>query len=132
MAPPGVVLAICCPQLRVACVDAVAKKMAFVRQVQATLGLANQVLHRRPKVEKGETRSQRQKRESRESLLWLKGVKPLPADRKLVDVCDRGADTSEFIEHEANSGRTFLIRSSSVVVSRHCAPSCGIDGAESA
>lgn len=45
---PGVVLAICCPQLRVACVDAVAKKMAFVRQVQATLGLANlQAIHAR-------------------------------------------------------------------------------------
>lgn len=83
----------------------------------ATLGLANQVLHRRPKVKKGETRSQRQKRESRESLLWLKGVQPLPADRKLVDVCDRGADTSEFLEHEVNSGRTFLIRSS---VNRNC------------
>ncbi|MEQ1906473.1 MAG: IS4 family transposase, partial [Pirellulaceae bacterium] len=83
----------------------------------ATLGLANQVLHRRPQVKKGESRSQRQKRDSRESLLWLKGVQPMPADRKLVDVCDRGADTSEFIEHEANSGRTFLIRSSN---NRNC------------
>ena len=83
----------------------------------ATLGLANQVLHRRPKVKKGETRSQRQKRDSRESLLWIKGVQPLPADRKLVDVCDRGADTSEFIECEANSGRTFVIRSSN---NRNC------------
>lgn len=45
---PGVVLAICCPQVRVACVDAVAKKVAFVRQAQATLGLANlQALHAR-------------------------------------------------------------------------------------
>lgn len=83
----------------------------------ATLGLANQLLHRRPKVKKGETRSERQKRDSRESLLWIKGVQPLPADRKIVDVCDRGADTSEFIEYEANSGRTFLIRSSN---NRNC------------
>lgn len=82
-----------------------------------TLGLANQMLHRRPKVKKGETRSERQKRDSRESLLWIKGVQPLPADRRLVDVCDRGADTSEFIEYEANSGRTFLIRSSN---NRNC------------
>lgn len=37
---PGVVIAICCPQLAVTCVDAVAKKVAFVRQVQATLGLS--------------------------------------------------------------------------------------------
>lgn len=83
----------------------------------ATLGLANQVLHRRAKVNKGETRSQRQKRESRESLLWIKGTRPLPSDRKIVDVCDRGADTSEFIEYESKSGRTFLIRSST---NRNC------------
>jgi len=83
----------------------------------ATLGLANQVLHHRPKVKKGETRSERQKRDSRESLLWIKGARPLPADRKIIDVCDRGADTSEFIEYEANSGRSFLIRSSN---NRNC------------
>lgn len=83
----------------------------------ATLGLANQVLHRRAKVKKEETRSQRQKRNSRESLLWMKGARPLLADRRIVDVCDRGADTSEFIEYEANSGRTFLIRSST---NRNC------------
>lgn len=86
--------------------------LAVCAQTGATLGLVNQVLHRRPKVQKGETQSQRQKRSTRESLLWIKGTRPLAANRKLVDVCDRGADTSEFIEHEANSGRTFLIRSS--------------------
>ena len=82
-----------------------------------TLGLANQILHRRAKVKSGETRTARQKRKSRESLLWIKGTLPLPGDRKIVDVCDRGADTSEFIRHEANSGRTFLIRSSN---NRNC------------
>ncbi len=38
---PGVVVAICCPQVAVTCVDAVAKKMAFVRQAALDLGLAN-------------------------------------------------------------------------------------------
>jgi len=38
---PGVVIAICCPDIRVDCVDAVEKKAAFVRQVAATLQLAN-------------------------------------------------------------------------------------------
>jgi 16S rRNA (guanine527-N7)-methyltransferase len=38
---PGVVLAICCPELRVDCVDAVAKKAAFVQQVAAELQLHN-------------------------------------------------------------------------------------------
>lgn len=38
---PGVVLAITMPQLEVVCVDAVAKKAAFVRQVAAELRLSN-------------------------------------------------------------------------------------------
>jgi 16S rRNA (guanine527-N7)-methyltransferase len=38
---PGVVIAICCPQVRVDCVDAVAKKAAFVQQVAAALRLPN-------------------------------------------------------------------------------------------
>ena len=36
---PGVVLAICCPGLRVDCVDAVAKKAAFIQQVALALSL---------------------------------------------------------------------------------------------
>lgn len=38
---PGVVLAIACPELQVTCVDAVAKKATFVRQVAAELSLPN-------------------------------------------------------------------------------------------
>lgn len=38
---PGVVFAICCPELQVDCVDAVGKKAAFVQQAAAQLGLAN-------------------------------------------------------------------------------------------
>ena len=38
---PGVVLAICCPDLVVHCVDTVAKKAAFVQQVAASLRLPN-------------------------------------------------------------------------------------------
>jgi 16S rRNA (guanine527-N7)-methyltransferase len=38
---PGVVIAICCPQVRVDCVDTVAKKAAFVQQVAAVLKLPN-------------------------------------------------------------------------------------------
>ena len=36
---PGVVIAICCPEIEVSCVDAVAKKTAFIQQVAGTLGL---------------------------------------------------------------------------------------------
>lgn len=38
---PGAVIAICCPQVQVDCVDSVAKKAAFVRQVAAALKLPN-------------------------------------------------------------------------------------------
>lgn len=38
---PGVVIAICCPQIQVVCVDAVAKKTAFIQQVAGVLALSN-------------------------------------------------------------------------------------------
>ena len=38
---PGVVIAICCPNVSVTCVDAVSKKAAFVQQVAASLRLGN-------------------------------------------------------------------------------------------
>jgi len=38
---PGVVIAICCPNIRVTCVDTVSKKAAFVQQVAASLRLSN-------------------------------------------------------------------------------------------
>lgn len=75
------------------------------------VGLANQILHVRPKVAKKESQAKKRSRDDRESLLWLKGTAGLPARREVVDVCDRGADTFEFLEHETHSGRTFVIRS---------------------
>ena len=38
---PGVVIAVVCPGMEVVCVDAVGKKVAFVRQAAAELGLRN-------------------------------------------------------------------------------------------
>ena len=38
---PGAVVAICCPEVRVDCVDTVGKKAAFVQQAAAQLGLPN-------------------------------------------------------------------------------------------
>ncbi len=38
---PGVVIAICCPEHQVECVDTVAKKAAFIQQVAAALALKN-------------------------------------------------------------------------------------------
>jgi 16S rRNA (guanine527-N7)-methyltransferase len=38
---PGIVIAICCPDIAVHCVDTVAKKAAFIQQVAASLRLPN-------------------------------------------------------------------------------------------
>ena len=38
---PGVVIAICCPDIQVDCVDTVGKKAAFIQQVSVTLKLPN-------------------------------------------------------------------------------------------
>ena len=45
---PGVVIAICCPTVAVTCVDTVAKKAAFIKQVALELKLSNLAgLHQR-------------------------------------------------------------------------------------
>lgn len=75
------------------------------------LGLTNQILHRRQQVPKKESLPASRNRKSRESRLWVQGTNGLPADWRLVDVCDQGADTFEFLDHEWHSGRRFVIRS---------------------
>jgi len=78
---------------------------------RTAIGLTNQILHHRIDVPEKETQREHRERESRESRLWVRGTAGLPADARLVDVCDRGADTFEFLEHELKSGRSFVIRS---------------------
>src|SRR5947199_198491 len=58
--------------------------------------------------------AQSRERDSRESLLWVKAVKaigPAPQGRHWVDVCDRAADTFEFLEYEISNGRHCVVRS---------------------
>jgi hypothetical protein len=88
----------------------VQNSLAVNAETREVVGLCNQVLHHRAKVPLRETAAEKRKRESRESLLWLRGVQTLPSDRNIVDICDQGADTFEFLEHEVRSGRRFVIR----------------------
>jgi hypothetical protein len=86
--------------------------LAVHPETRQAIGLVNQVLHRRPKKPRGhQSTAQRRKIASRESHLWVTGTEPLPGDRRFIDVCDRGADTFEFLHHEIKSGRRFVIRS---------------------
>lgn len=80
----------------------------------ALIGLVCQQLHSRPRVPKGEGVAARRARSSRESLLWIEAgrrIGPAPEGCHWIDVCDRGADTFEFLEFEIQRGRHFVIRS---------------------
>lgn len=85
--------------------------LAISADAGAVIGLTSQILHTRVKPPKNETKTQLRNRKSRISRLWVRGVAQLPGDARLVDVCDRGADTFEFLEHELHSGRRFVVRS---------------------
>ena len=74
------------------------------------LGLLDQILHCRDEVPEDETLTESRERETRESLLWVKGTEYLPHDPRLIDVADQGSSTFEFLEHETKSGRRFVIR----------------------
>jgi hypothetical protein len=79
------------------------------------LGLANQILFRRPRRAKGKKRRDAQ-RPDRESRLWKRGseaIEVAPAGKLWVDVADRGADITEFLDYEIAQGKHFVVRSKS-------------------
>ena len=88
---------------------------AATRQV---LGLAGQVLHRRRQAPKGERRKPRKDNPQRESRLWKTLSKSIPAlgpealeGQLWVDVADRGADITEFLDYEDEAGKSYVVRS---------------------
>jgi hypothetical protein len=100
--------------------------LAVGAESRTVLGLVGQLLHVRADVPAKETPSERRDRESRESLLWLQAVDGIVAATRIsqrqasqdgppagrsVDICDRGGDTFEFLDHEDVLGRTYVIRS---------------------
>jgi hypothetical protein len=84
--------------------------LAVAADTGDVLGLVDQILHCRDEVPEDETLPEHRERETRESLLWLRGTEHLPADAKLIDLSDQGSDTFEFLEHEFHSGRRFVVR----------------------
>jgi len=77
------------------------------------IGLGSQILHKRARAPQREKLAAKRQRKDRESRLWLRGceaVGPAPDGKRWVDVCDRGADTFEFIEFEHARGRHYVIR----------------------
>lgn len=88
-------------------VDAVTKEV---------IGLADQRLFIRPKVPKNETTAQKRARENRQSRLWVQSsdaVGTPPPGQRWLEVCDREADTFEYLSNAFATGRSFVVRSKS-------------------
>lgn len=78
------------------------------------LGLLDQILHRRPRLARAAGVRASREDPARESLLWLAAASNVGAapDGKLwVRVCDRGADTFEYLEHMTANRLPFVFRS---------------------
>ena len=87
--------------------------LAVVADSGEVLGLANQILARRDDVPKGESRADRCHRATRETRLWVKGstaVGPSPKGVPWIDVCDRGADLCEYLDHKRRTEGHFVVR----------------------
>lgn len=97
--------------------------LAVVAADRRVLGLTSQILHVRPQTAIRTPGRKRAKalvahREdpNRESRLWVEGMEktgPAPEGVKVIDVCDRAADTFEVFSHAVDHGRSFVIRSAS-------------------
>jgi Transposase DNA-binding len=95
--------------------------LAVTAKDGCVLGLASQILHARPAtaVKGGRKKKAKSLKASRndpkrESRLWIQGLLnsgPAPEGVKVIDVCDRGADTFEVLAHEFAHNRSFVIRS---------------------
>lgn len=101
--------------------------LVYLPKERKVLGLLAQQLHVRADAPKGETPAQRRERENRESLLWTRGVEAsrqvleevcraegrdgLPDGLMVIDVCDRGGDTFEFLDYEDSQNQYYVVRS---------------------
>src|SRR5262249_47497245 len=77
---------------------------ALAADTGEVLGLAGQILHRRPRVPKKEGVAAKRARASRESRRWVDGARargPIPEGARDVDVADRGGDALDVVEAEA-------------------------------
>jgi hypothetical protein len=88
--------------------------LAVAADTRWVFGLAAQTLHTRRRVPKGEKKEDRRQRSDRESRLWKKGsssIPAAPAGQLWVDVADRGADITEFLDYEESAGKKYVVRS---------------------
>lgn len=77
------------------------------------LGLVEQVVHRRRQAPRRESRETRRRHPQRESRLWICGVEavgPPPAGATWVNLMDRGGDSFESLERQAQLSQFYVVR----------------------
>lgn len=87
--------------------------LAVAADSKEVLGLVNQILFHRPDVPRGETKKQRQQRQTRESRLWKQGsavVPPAPQGKLWVEISDRGSDATEYLDYLEAQGKHYVLR----------------------
>ena len=80
------------------------------------LGLLNQILHTRRRRRKKTKRAAQRADPHRESRLWVRARKSIgrfPEGKQVVDICDRGGDSFEFLDFEHANGYQYVVRSHS-------------------
>ena len=90
--------------------------LAVDPESREVFGLVSQILHQRVAVPRGEGVKAKRERQSRESRLWSRAVRSMPAvpeGKRWIDIADRGADLFEFLATEKELGRPCVVRSSS-------------------
>jgi hypothetical protein len=88
--------------------------LAVVAGSRQVLGLAQQILYRRPQANRGESRATRRSKRARESRLWTQAsaaIGPAPAYRLWVEVGDRGSDLFEYLDYLHQQRKHYVIRS---------------------
>jgi hypothetical protein len=90
--------------------------LALRADTGGVLGLANQVLFRRRRARRGESKAASRRRADRQSRLWVRCHQELPAapdGRHWVYVFDREGDTTEALDALGRQGKHYVIRSHS-------------------
>lgn len=88
--------------------------LAIDPRTREIFGLVDQILHLRRRVPEGEGTAARRSHPQRESRLWVKAaanVGPAPPGKLWVRVCDRAADTFEYLEYVTVNRLSFVFRS---------------------
>jgi len=91
--------------------------LAVDPRTREVLGLAHQILFCRPDVGRGETRDERRQRTTRASRLWKRGSEAIgsaPEGHRWVEVCDRGGDLLEYLDHVEHARRPMSFARSTI------------------